>query len=316
MPITVWGAFDKFRKDTVDLDSAESDKARTSRDYLFGQPRDLNSLDSDCPKISTYLPYGSFARKTKIRPVDDIDLLAMVAGTGLRSQQKSTDPYVYSLVITDTNAALARFNDGTGNVSSTKLVNQIKKSLGKVINYSKAEINRNQQAVSAYLDSSKIEFYLIPNGYGHWMRSDPRKDTESVTRVNKKHNGNLLPTMRLLKYWNWRTHKPRLSSYYFETLALKVFENAPTIDSFPKAIRYFFSFCPIYLDFACSDPKVLGPDLDKDVASDTKKKVKDAMKEAELASGEAIAFESLSRQEFAINCWKKVFGPSFPGYGL
>jgi hypothetical protein len=331
MPYTVWGAFDKFRKDNVDLDPSDTVKARSSRDYLVGQLKDLNSHDSDCPKITGHVPFGSFARKTKIRPLDDIDLLALIAGSGV-AVESTWDQYVFKLKIIDRYAFLARFDDGSGYVSSTRLLNQIKKSLSKVKNYSKAEIKRTGEAIVLNLTSytwvfdivpsvpvvnyyNSTDYYLIPNGSGNWKRTDPRKDTEFVTRVNKQHNFNLLPTMRLLKYWNARPHKPRLSSYYFETVALKVFDNSTVIDSFPKAIRYFFNIGTVYIDGSCPDPKGLGQALDKDVDAETKRKVKAAMNEAYSAAGDALTYEAQDKQEVAINAWKKVFGPAFPSYG-
>lgn len=334
MPYTVWGAFDKFRKDSVDLDPGESDRAISSRGYLYDQAKALSSSDSDFPAVSSYIPFGSFARKTKIRPLDDIDLLFVLNGRGTTSQQSQNNAYEYWLKISDANAPLAKFRDAYGFVSSVKVLNQIKKSLGKVKNYGKAELKRNEQAVilnltsypwvfdivpavsiSSYYDSSKTEYYLIPDGSGDWMRTDPRKDTEYVTRVSKQHNGYLLPTMRLLKYWNWRTYKPRLPSYYFETLALKVFDNLTTISDYPTAIRTFFSICPIYLDGWCSDPKGLGPNLDKDVDAETKKKVKNAMNEVESFARQAVLLEIDEKHAAAMIVWQRVFGPSFPGYG-
>lgn len=327
MPFTVTAAFEKFRKESVDLEPADSDKARSSRDYLFAQLKDLNSRDSNCPRILSHTPFGSFARKTKTRPLDDIDLLTMVSGAGL-IVESTLDKYVFKLRISDKNAALARFNDGLGYVSSTKLLNQVKKSLSSIKNYSKSEIKRNQEAVVLNLTSypwvfdivpsisvENSEFFLIPDGTGRWKRTNPRRDTDYLTSVNKKHNGLILPTIRILKYWNRRTHKPSLSSYYFETLVLKVFDNSSVCETIPKAVRTFFSLCPNYLSFSCPDPKGFGPDLDKDVDYETKRKIKVAMAEADSVAYQALINESASRQAAAINLWKRVFGPEFPSFG-
>lgn len=334
MPYTVWGAFDTFRKETVDLDPEATRRARSSRDYLLTQLKALYAYDSACPKIVDQIPYGSFARKTKIRPLDDIDLLALLIGKGTTAEKaNNADPYEYWLRIKDDDAALAPFDDGCGYVSSIKVLNQLKKSLSNVGSYSKAEIKRNQQAVvlnltsytwvfdivaavpirSYYSDST--DFYLIPDGSGDWIKTDPRKDTAYVTKVNQQHDGWILPTIRLLKFWNQRTHKPRLSSYYFETLVLRTFDYASKIESLPKALRYFFNYCPLYLDLACPDPKGLGPNLDQDVDSETKGKIKAAMKEAASNADLAVYYEAQEQYENGINAWKKVFGPSFPSYG-
>jgi hypothetical protein len=59
----------------------------------------------------------------------------------------------------------------------------------------------------------------------------------------------------------------------------------------------------------------LGPNLDKDVDAETKRKVKDAMKEAESAASQAVLLEIDEKHALAMSVWQKVFGPSFPSYG-
>jgi hypothetical protein len=133
--------------------------------------------------------------------------------------------------------------------------------------------------------------------------------------VNKHHNGQFLPTVRLLKYWNRRTHKPRLSSYYFETLAIKVFDYASPITGFPEAVKYFFDTCPAHLLSSCPDPKNLGPDLDTDVSWEVKTKVSEAIATAAKYAGYALMYESKSDYKNAIYWWQRVFGSEFPNYG-
>lgn len=332
MPYTVWGAFDQFRKQTVDLDSDEVKRARASRDYLFEQIKKLSDEDIYFPKLSGgFIPYGSFARNTKIRPLDDIDMLVLLNGRGTSDDQSKSDPYVRWLKISDPTAPLAYFRDEYGYVNSTKILNKIRDSLSRVPNYAKADIHKNMQAVTLSLlsypwvfdivpstpvgDGNRTTHYVIPNGSGDWIRTDPRIDSENVTKVNTRHNGEFLPVLRLLKYWNNRTHKPVLKSYYFETLAIKVFLSASPIQNYQQAIKYFFDTCPTYLWLPCSDPKGLGPNLDANVPSETKTKVVDTMKNDSQSASYAIMYEGQSKDKDAIYWWGRVFGSGFPSYG-
>lgn len=332
MPYTVWGAFNTFRETVVDLAVDDTKKARTSRDYLINQLKRIAGNDATFPPLSGgYIPYGSFARSTKICPLNDIDLLLLLNGSNTTASPSPNDPYVYWLRPSDS-APLSLFPDNCGYVSSIKILNKIKSSLSGVHSYSKAEVKRNQQAVVLNLvsypwsfdivpavpfqdDWGNIACYLIPDGSGDWMRTDPRKDKAYVIRVSKQHGGLLLPTMRLLKYWNHRTHKPRLPPYYFETLVLKVFDCAPQIMSFPKAIEYFFNYCPLHLASSCPDPKGLGRALDVNIDSVTKWKVRETMATALTSARVALAEELESNPAQAIAEWKKVFGWEFPSYG-
>ncbi len=334
MAFTVWGAFDTFRRDFVDLASTTSATARSSRDYLFEQLKLLDTNDPAFPDMmwSSYLSYGSFARKTKIRPLDDIDMMVLLNGRGTESRY-SGGGYTYWLKITDNSAPLASFHDSLGYVNSTRVLNQIKTSLSSVKNYRKAEIKRTQQAVVLNLASydwvfdivpslpvsdgtaTGTAYYLIPNGNGEWMRTDPRKDGEAVTTINQRLSGEFLPLVRLLKYWNRRTHKPRLGSFYFETLAQKVFAYVWTIQSLPAGVEYFFQNCPNHLMSTCPDPKGLGPALDEGVEWTTKTKIRDAMNDAARSAGYALMYEQQGNQKDAFYWWRQIFGSEFPTYG-
>ena len=75
MVTTVVAAFNEFMKDTVNLRKADTDDARASRDWLIGKINDFekdNAFPVSYPAI--HIAFGSFARRTKIRPLDDIDL--------------------------------------------------------------------------------------------------------------------------------------------------------------------------------------------------------------------------------------------------
>jgi hypothetical protein len=229
-------------------------------------------------------------------------------------------------------APLAAFPDAFGYVNSTKVLNAFKAALTDVPAYAKAEIKRNGEAVSLSLSSYPWAFdvvpavpvndgrggyayYLIPNGSGDWIATDPRRDAARATTVNQRHFGELLPVIRLLKYWNRRVHKPRLPSYYFETLVINIFQAASLIGDHPTAVSQFFSTCSTSIWLPCPDPKGLGPALDRDVSGDTKLKVSEAMKEAAQFASYATMYESLGNPETAIYWWGRVFGTDFPEYG-
>lgn len=333
MAIAVGGAFDSFRRQFIDLDPLLTVRARSSRDFLYEQSSLLTLRDKDYPPVTDYLAYGSFARRTKIRPIDDIDSLFILNGRDTIAQISLTNPYSFNLKLNTFNCPLASFNDGNGMVSSTKILNQLKKSLSTVKQYEKSELKRNQEAVVLNLTSytwvfdvvpavpiqdpltKVILYYLIPNGIGGWIATNPKRDTENVTRINQAHNGNFLPLIRMLKFWNSRNHKPRLSSYHFETLALNIFQYLQPIPSLQSGLHDFFFYARTHILNSCPDPKQLGPNLDANLAYETRQRVQQALQDAYGASHEANAFESRGYHEFAMNCWRRVFGPNFPTFG-
>lgn len=76
-------AFQEFNTNIVNLTKENTDNARSSRDWLIDQlinfPENVDDFPEDYPK--RHIKYGSFARNTKIRPLDDIDLMYCLSGS-------------------------------------------------------------------------------------------------------------------------------------------------------------------------------------------------------------------------------------------
>jgi hypothetical protein len=335
MVYTVESAFNSFRENIVDLTPSDTSKARSSRNYLFEQIRYLAQNNADFPRLAgNYISFGSFARKTKIRPLDDIDVLILLNGKGSTVSHYQGD--IYNLQIDNNSAPLFPFCDSSSllfkYVNSTKVLNKLRDRLSSIHNYRKAEIKKTMQAVTLNLSSydwvfdivpavnivdgyGNTLYYIIPDGRGKWIRTNPNIDSKNVTAINQQHGGNFLPLMRLLKYWNARIYKPRLPSYYFEYLAIKVFNGAPKIVNFSRSIKYFFDNCPLYIQSPCYDPKNLGANLDFSIDYSTKQKVIEAMSQASHIAEQSIWHQTKSSQSAAINSWRSIFGIEFPTYG-
>ena len=333
MSQTVGGAFARFRELTVDLEPDVTKAGRSSRNFLIGRLASVASTSPEFPRLASQSrPYGSFARRTKIQPLNDIDFLLGLNGTGVQAETSPSGLYTYRLRINRPSAPLATFPDQYGYVNSTRVLNAIKNHLAKVPNYSRASITKNGEVVTLNLSTRPWKFdivpsievvgrdnvtayFLIPNGSGNWIRTDPRIDDANTTRCNTRHGGLFLPTIRLLKYWNRRIHKPQLPSYYFETIAIHTFSNVAQISDLPSAIHHFFQLGPMYVGSSCADPKGLGPALDRDIAGDTKNKVITAMQNAARKAAEALGYQQRNRQKDALVLWGQIFGPDFPPYG-
>src|SRR5690349_10837630 len=78
---TVIAAFNDFQKNIVNLDSGITSIARRSRDWLLEQISEFPNRDSTFPKLyeEKNIFFGSFARRTKIRELDDIDLMVVLS---------------------------------------------------------------------------------------------------------------------------------------------------------------------------------------------------------------------------------------------
>ena len=329
--VTTAQAFDRFRQNLVDLNRNKVKKARQSRVYLQDQLVTISKNHSDFPRITgDFMPFGSFARKTKVRPLDDIDMLVMLDGQDGHVRQSSWDAYTFLVNVTTDSSPLRPYFDEYGWVNSTKILNHFKSGLKGVSNYQESEIKRTGVAVVLNLKSyewafdvvpalpvgdgyGSIFYYLIPNGTGNWMRTDPRIDQEHITEANKNQNGYLLPLMRLIKFWNVKSRAaPKLMSYHLETLLINAFRyGSPAI---PSSVRWSvpeaFQMLASGIMYACPDPKGLGPNLDSDIAWHTREKIRDAANMRAQYATYALQYEQQADHQEAIKWWNYVF-PSF-----
>lgn len=329
--ITAPHAFEEFQQHRVNLNPDSVRKARGSRDYLQEQLIMVRDGNPNFPRITgQFKPFGSFARNTKIRPLDDIDMLVMLNWQDAQAFQASWDSYTFLVSTTSELSPLRPYLDEYGWVSSTKILGQIKGGLKQVQNYKKSEIKRTGVAVVLNLLSYDWAFdivpalpvadwsgstlhYLIPDGRGNWMRTDPRIDQELVTNANQNQNGYLLPLIRLIKYWNVRSRAAiRLASYHLEALLINAFGSGiPAIEtkvrwSVPCAFRQLAS----HVINPCPDPKRLGPNLDKDMTWEDKVKIHNAANRHAQYAQNAVHCEQQGYHEDSIAWWESVF-PNF-----
>lgn len=330
MPKTVKAAFDIFRADVVDLDPDQTKVARKSRDHLLVQLCELSASESSFPKFTGGRElFGSFARNTKIRPLDDIDLMPILDATGLSLVWNGTAARIQ---VAQETAALAPWADDAGYVNSRRVLNAIKSGLATLSTYSNADLHRNLQAVTLKLSSytwnfdlvpsigvhnatGDTDYFLIPDGQGEWMQSDPRNAQELVTQVNQAHAGQFVPAMRLLKFWKLKRGFGSIGSFAFETFAASVFQDMGQHPSIHLAFGCFFDKAPNHVFTSWSDPAGFSGDLASGVSVETKNLLHEKLKDASMVANSAYRDESDGNHDAAIAKWRAHLGEDFPTYG-
>lgn len=326
MATTVNIAFEEFLKNIVNLDPDVTSLARRSRDNLINN---INGFSGKDDFFSVYqaknLKYGSFARKTKIRELDDIDLMLCLSAEGTRTYTENVDCIYINGNESDRREGLLSY--GTTYLNSTKVINRFISKLSDLNDYSKAEMHKNQEAATLKMKSytwnfdivpcffAKENFYLIPNGSGNWKKTDPRIDRDRITAINQKHNGKLLDLIRLVKYWNKRRTTLTIGSYLLECMILNIYENKEiarywwidiefenTLYTLSQAIKYDIE-----------DPKGIQGNINN-FSSEERRKISDALYNVYCKAVEARKFERDKKQKDAINKWIEIFGNAFPEY--
>lgn len=321
-------AMKKFINENINVETEKIRAARASRDWLKGQVENFNQKDSAFPKLygEKHIDFGSFARKTKIKKLDDVDMMFCISAEGTTY---SDEIGRVRLNVPETAEKLFKLcHPGTNELNSRKVIEIFKKNLGQVAQYNSKLINRNQEAATLYLESyglnfdivpcffAKQDFYIIPDGNGHWKKTDPRKDRDRVAYINQQKEGKVLEVIRLLKYWNKRPTMPLIGSYLLENIVLKYYSenkagNMVSIwEEFSDVLKYIENS----IFYSVEDPKGFQGNLNNlDVCDRLKISVKARSDEAIVKEILKLSKDSSKDNSKAINSLtEKVLGKDFP----
>lgn len=246
------------------------------------------SEEDEIPTAKLFRLIGSIDRKTKIDPLDDVDIL-YVMGSGIKNDEGKYILKEWSFRFHQTDVST-----DNGNISSLLLLNQLKKSIADT--YSTSEIKRNNEVVNVYLSSYKVGFdivpafditntkyYLIPEGGGrhNWKRTNPIQATILYDELNKKTNGVMRNVSKIIKYW--LKHKSVVSpySYHVESIIYHIFNDCK------DEINYTREGLEMVLKFinyknhlkSCPDFTGIGENLTKNLTEDEISKIVEKAKE-------------------------------------
>lgn len=334
MSKNIYSSIEKFSKEIVDLNPIDLKNAKNSRKWLVDKIEDFPLNDDKFPKIynkENDVQMGSFRRHTKIRPIDDIDFIIVFSAEGTTYQRKSFSSESYELFVPDEAERLKLYTNQNLTLNSIKVINILKKSLSSVPHYEKAEIQRNQEAVTlnlksydwnfdivpAFITSSESNgrsYYLIPDGEGNWKKTDPRIDSIRTTEINKKRDGKVLKYIRLIKYWNRRATMPTISSYLLENLVLDYFDKHEVSATDQSTLRDLFDYLSTAIYSNCEDPKGIQGNLNN-LDIETKNKISTIASISKSNADNAIDYTISDDHHSAHSLWRKIFGEGFPIYG-
>lgn len=327
MANTVNTTFNGFNKDIVNLDPDRTEKANSSSDWLYGQLNNLEvKVDLDFPfrYQEKHIKYGSFARKTKIRELDDVDIMFCLTADGA-TYLKNYETYI---IHTPNAGNRLKYLSDNDILNSRKVVNKFKFSLAQIEHYKSADLHSRGEAATLSLQSyewvfdivpcfySDTNLYLIPDGNGNWKSTDPRIDQNIITAANLKYSGRVLQLIRTLKYWNSHNATHTITSYLFEQIAIKFINSRSELSQWIDFdIRDFFNYLSTNIYNAVNDPKGIQGDLNK-LTFEEKKAISEKATWAYNKARDATNAETQdSDQEKAINKWREIFGSKYPTYG-
>lgn len=335
--LSVEGAFQKFLDAEINISMATRSQAsasqihireilstETNRDGTF--PRILSDADDD-------FIGGSFGRYTKNRPLDDIDVYLPIDAHGLvYTIGGVVQPYVALTdgVLEEQPLLMyrARWMDGPY-VSSRKVIDGFADVLRN--HYpTTTRVRRAGEAVVVKLarglgfdvvpcfslvpnHPSMQKLYLIPNGEGGWLRTNPRIDNDMSERLHRHNGKTLRKAAKLVKWFNTERLGGRLTSYFAELAVMRAFQWHNERDQYINAV----STATAVAFQAVRDAALTGnqrsliygaPDVERDeITNGDVQRLNQAVERSNLA----CQYESLGRGAEAIATWGLVFGDKF-----
>ncbi|MFA5143285.1 MAG: hypothetical protein WC522_03840 [Candidatus Omnitrophota bacterium] len=335
------GAFGQLLDSSINIPegirSTASDSHNHLREFLEGE----HKRDSTFPRVLSIKDDdflgGSFARHTKIWPLDDIDIYFPLDGFNLSYLQNGYRlPYtVVSDGVLSNNPLLgSRWTIGIY-ISSSKLVTEFAAVLKR--HYPDTKVKPDGQSVAIRMtqgetsdeeglgydivpcfslqpdNKTESSFYLIPDGKDNWTRTNPRIDTEIAEKLHVANNKTYRKVVKIVKYWNKEKFRSILPSYYIELAIAKGYiqknKEGENINSLSYGVAVGFWALNEAIKQGGQDsflplaPKVYPGQLDEG-----HKLIIGAAHSVSLQAWDA---EKAGNQDQAISHWKRIFGDTF-----
>ncbi|PVV55069.1 SMODS domain-containing nucleotidyltransferase [Chryseobacterium sp. HMWF035] len=226
---------------------------------------------------------GSYERDTIIRPLDDIDIFAVL------DEEKWCDEY--------------------GNLPNPQSVlSKIKNFLDKQNDY-QGKVKQDRPCVTVELSNKSFDVlpafefgemgYQIPNyDLASWTLSYPKTLSESLSNAHKNYNYKLKNIIKAIKYWN-RLNDKIIPSYHIEEITIKVFYYY-SFTNYEQSIRKWFNDAELHFE-----SNKFKSDSEFDKFKNKFEKTKNMLNEAKYYLDDKNESE-------AKKIWKEIFQKEFP----
>lgn len=289
MATTTAKAFSEFL-DLLEPTTSEKITIASRAGSVSGYLKKSFDADSDMPLRSSTV-IGSGAKGTGVRPVDDVDVLAV-----FDNAQAVYDKYRWD---------------------SKQFLYRVKNALD---GYSVKVVGARGQAVRLFYQSGPYADiapvlpvsgggYYLPAGDGTWISTNPQHDADWLAGKNSELGGHVKPMIKLAKAWN-REHSSRFRSFHLEVMVASAFTSLG--GNYRQAMKLWFEHPNISVSGPWS-----GKALDDYMwlFSDSRKSAVSVLNSSADRAIKALDAEAAGDHKEAIRLWGVIFGDDFPAYG-
>lgn len=155
--------------------------------------------------------------------------------------------------------------------------------------------------------------YLMPNGKGGWLSTNPREHIVLVGNADSAHKGRLKPLIRLMKAWNLANGN-HLRSFHVEMLIMKMW-NDLEVGSWSHSVKAMLAVMGTWVKAPAYDPWKDDLQIDSYLSSDDRALVVRMLNEDATRSAEAEELRKQNRISDAFERWNVVYRQKFPAFG-
>ena len=241
-----------------------------------------NLLDEDCPlAVKEVFLNGSYVRDTMIRPLDDIDIFAVI--------DKSD------------------YNDNGERPNPQTVLTKFKDYLNGIPDY-EDKVSQDRPCVTITLQKLHIDvlpalrewgvLYIPNENLDGWILTDPKTHTQNLDSVNDLRDGMVKDVVKAIKSWK-RLKDLRIPSFHIEEIAIGIF-NSYSFNNLEEGIRKWYNYAEYYIQ------------TDRFNTVKQYNTALDAIKGVSEKLTDAKSKKDNDNEPAAIKIWHEVFGKDFP----
>lgn len=238
---------------------------------------------------------GSYDRHTKIKPLEDVDIFAVVKPDGAQGHYHDESP---DNIVND----LANELDG--------MFKHVEPSgMAVRISMSDDDGQASFELVPAF-EHASVGFEAPDTERGRWIRTHPGVHAQLTAAKNGECSDRWVPFVKMLKGWNRLAGKPVPQSFLIEVMALRLV-HAP-FGRYQDEVAAFFGNAMDRVAGPWPDPAELGPDVDELLTQYERDGIRRAAAGALAIAEEAIYLEDDGQERKAVHKWREIFGERMP----
>lgn len=280
-------AFEKMRKNG-EISTGEQNLAQRRHQRIRTTLEGIWEIDR------TFLT-GSYARHTKIKPLEDVDIFAIILPDGAQGHYRDEPP---ARVVTDLASLLDdKFNSAEADGMAVR------------VRMSDDDGQASFEIIAAFDHS--ISGYEVPDpDRGRWIRTDPSVHAQLTSAKNTECGEKWVPFAKMLKGWNLQAGRPVPISFLVEVMALDLVR--PPFGRYQDEITAFLGNLIDRAQGPWPDPARLGPDVDELITGSQRDAMRRAAMDALAVAEEAIYLEDEGEDRKAVDKWRDLFGSRMP----